>query len=724
MSKRFNPILVLFNKKQKTRTEELDSIEQSQDRVQQRQIEIEPLEIGPDICDNPPTAQASGSNTKKFTYQKNWERLYDWLYFDRERGGAFCRVCEQFLSNDQGALQKSQGVFINKPFTNYRNATGNTGKLSKHASSGKHREAVGLNAMYSQAKDKPIHAVLVQQSDSARIQNRKSLSILVHSVYFLAKEEIPHTTKYEPLLRNAVLKNNQSIHEWFEKQSERSSYMSKTTAMELLHCIGNVLDNRDSKLLRNKYFSLMADESTNIKNICEMTIVVRFVSDCGEIIELFLCIVELPGTDAETITETIDKELKKRELDYSKLISLAFDGAANFSGNLTGVRKRISEKAGREIPYKHCRAHLLSLALTSARNKYPKIKRTLQVIKDIYKLFHKSAKREKVFHDIQVALEEKIVKIPETVDTRWLSNHRSIHAVKECYRAIVMACEHIHKDGADLASLAGGILLDITQSSFLVTLVVLDEALGAVNNLSKVLQKENLQLSSVPTLIASTVSHLKDVAAQCISQDENNLLNQGIIVLEERVSGVRAIMGNEPKSASLKEAKKFVDTMIEKMDLRFNQKAVEIIKLTALFESFESIITVTEEDVRKVCSYFPHLNSTDVWLDISSFKYVAKNIPEEESSKNPMSYIYKANIGYANMKKLSEALMCIPVSTAGAERLFSTMNRLMNKVRNRMGQETLQSCMKISTEVDLGEEEVNQVIDLYARQKQRRIRLL
>jgi len=42
----------------------------------------------------------------------------------------------------------------------------------------------------------------------------------------------------------------------------------------------------------------------------------------------------------------------------------------------------------------------------------------------------------------------------------------SIHAVKECYRSIILACEHTHAGEADLASLAGGILLEITKSSF------------------------------------------------------------------------------------------------------------------------------------------------------------------------------------------------------------------------------------------------------------------
>jgi Domain of unknown function (DUF4371) len=149
------------------------------------------------------------------------------------------------------------------------------------------------------------------------MENRIHFSTLVHSVYFLAKEEIPHTTKYNPLINNVVLKNNQSLNEWVNKQSERSSYVSKTTAIDLLNCIGSILDTCDTKILKDKYFSLMADESTNISNTSDITLIVRFVTECGEIKKLFLCIIPLSTTDSKTITETINRELKKRELDYS-----------------------------------------------------------------------------------------------------------------------------------------------------------------------------------------------------------------------------------------------------------------------------------------------------------------------------------------------------------------------------------------------------------------------
>jgi len=52
---------------------------------------------------------------------------------------------------------------------------------------------------------------MIQQSKSEKIQNRIYFSTFVHCVYFLAKEEIPYTTKYEPSLNKVVLKLNQTI---------------------------------------------------------------------------------------------------------------------------------------------------------------------------------------------------------------------------------------------------------------------------------------------------------------------------------------------------------------------------------------------------------------------------------------------------------------------------------------------------------------------------------
>lgn len=82
--------------------------------------------------------------------------MHNWLYYDVEKGGTFCKVCKKFLSNDQNATQRSQGIFIYTPFTHYRKATDKTSKLLKHLSSEIHAKVTTLNKIILQEKNKSI----------------------------------------------------------------------------------------------------------------------------------------------------------------------------------------------------------------------------------------------------------------------------------------------------------------------------------------------------------------------------------------------------------------------------------------------------------------------------------------------------------------------------------------------------------------------------------------
>lgn len=223
----------------------------------------------------------------------------------------------------------------------------------------------------------------------------------------------------------------------------------------------------------------------------ELSIMFRFVEDKVPV-EKFLAIVKIPNGTAETIADAIDKELTNLDLCYNNVIAFGFDGAANMAGNVGGVRRKLSEKAKRDILYIHCKAHILSLAAASCRNKNQKVKRFFYVLKDIYKLFSKSPKRENILHEIQAVINDPILKVPECIEVRWLSHYKIVNAVFRSLKSIMMACEHIHKDGTDLASLAGGILLEIRNTSFFITCFVMNELLSALSYLSNTLQKKIL----------------------------------------------------------------------------------------------------------------------------------------------------------------------------------------------------------------------------------------
>jgi len=99
----------------------------------------------------------------------------------------------------------------------------------------------------------------------------------------------------------------------------------------------------------------MADESTYFNNKSELSICNCFVEN-NQLVEQFLAIRDLSAdTKAQTTVNEISAESTKHNLSYQNIIARGFDGATNMSGNKSGVRRLISEKAAWEVPYIHCR---------------------------------------------------------------------------------------------------------------------------------------------------------------------------------------------------------------------------------------------------------------------------------------------------------------------------------------------------------------------------------
>lgn len=208
------------------------------------------------------------------------------------------------------------------------------------------------------------------------------------------------------------------------------------------------------------------------------------------------------------------------------------------------------------------------------------------MLKDIYKLFHKSPKRENILHSVQEVLNDPVLCIPEATDVRWSSRHKVVNAVVRSYRSIMVACEHIHTDGADLASLAGGILLDLQTTSFLTLLCGLNEVLGAVSNLSLTLQKSNLQASSLTSMVTATICHLQEIHDKCDNDDFDVLKTvQEIKSNALQTVQCRRILADDNAAETMRCLKSFTQATIAEMNHRFNDKAMKLFNGCAMFEN-------------------------------------------------------------------------------------------------------------------------------------------
>ena len=64
----------------------------------------------------------------------------------------------------------------------------------------------------------------------------------------------------------------------------------------------------------------------------------RCLTTAGSTNECFLDIQNVPNETAEVITDGIISIIESRGIDLSKVVWLAFDGASNISGHISGVQ--------------------------------------------------------------------------------------------------------------------------------------------------------------------------------------------------------------------------------------------------------------------------------------------------------------------------------------------------------------------------------------------------
>ena len=185
-----------------------------------------------------------------------------------------------------------------------------------------------------------------------------------------------------------------------------------------------------SSFKTSAYFSLMADESTDVSSKEELSICARWLHE-KKPVEHFLGIVPAKKTTAEAIAEYLYAFLESKDIDIKKMRGLGFDGANTMSGQRSGVQLRLQLHSPSAI-YVHCRCHQLQLATLNAANEHNEVKRVLGTLLTIWKAFHYSPKKAEMLAEVQAELNSPELKMLKPSDTRWLARERAIRVVRRC----------------------------------------------------------------------------------------------------------------------------------------------------------------------------------------------------------------------------------------------------------------------------------------------------
>jgi len=215
-----------------------------------------------------------GNKTETRTLNTKWYKDFPWIHLCVSRAKVFCCYCMKCYR--RGALhftKKYENAFILDGFSNWKKARE---RFERHEKSESHKESV-LKLVSMQSP-----SIMAQLSNESRLTQEERRSMLLKQlrcIRYLLRQGLAlrgHTEKEGNLVKLVELQSMECprLQQWLSD----NQYLSHGIVNEIIVLMGNtLLRNMLSKIRTARWFSIMADETRDISNCEQLTIVVRWV---------------------------------------------------------------------------------------------------------------------------------------------------------------------------------------------------------------------------------------------------------------------------------------------------------------------------------------------------------------------------------------------------------------------------------------------------------------
>ncbi|XP_050066136.1 52 kDa repressor of the inhibitor of the protein kinase-like [Aphis gossypii] len=416
------------------------------------------------------------------------------------------------------------------------------------------------------------------------------------------------------------------------------------------------------------------------------------ISNTRDIVrEHFLGFTKVEHVTGEYLADTILQILKEKNLDLALLRGQGYDGAANMSGAFKGVQSRIASLQPLAF-YTHCANHRLNLVLSKAST-VPSIRNTVGIITNIYNFLRDSALRTQLLNEKITELfpHQKAVKAKKLCETRWVERHDGILHFLEILPAIIVTLDELslsNHTGSNAQSLSAAISITLPLSIQLQSINIdYTQSIEMINNVKNVLA----------TIRENSKTEFKNIF------EETTLIagKMDVDIRIPRVTKTQCHRANaQPQSTDLSEFY-HVNYFLPYLDYLMSE-----------LNSHDKILNaaqIYEVDL-------PH-SIEALRGELNLWKQFWKNKPgKADSSMEAFKYASM----FPNIKCLLTILSVIPITTASAERSFSSLKRIKTYLRSTMGQERLNglAMLHINKDIQVKPEEV---LDVFAKKHKRKL---
>jgi hypothetical protein len=550
-------------------------------------------------------------------------------------------------------------------------------------------------------------------------------------------------------LVNCLARWNPDLAKHMDKASRNPqgypSYMSASSQNQLIHsCAETLRSGILAEMKKAKYFSICLDTTPDHSKQDQLSLIIRYVNEEGDVVEPLLDIEHASKADASSLFTNLTDLLKKHDIPIENIRGQGYDGCSSMSGKYTGLQAKVKDNCPHAY-FVHCFCHRMNLVVVDTCSKNVTTRNFFGVVEKLYAFIEGSTKRHGLFKDVQKRMTEEVLEdesdtsdkghckgtVKSLSTTRWSTRFDNLNVLQTTLPAVVKTLnEMISGDSLDRDSAGDALCLrNAINFEFCICLATLIPILRQVNVCSKYLQSRNMNIGAACSLVKSLTASLDSLR----SSEQFDEYWQIAVDLGETIE----VEYSEPRARKVSRridsffANETLLTGKHKYCVQFFFETLDLM-LTVLKTRFSSDVLPLLKSIK--CLSSPTIENTAALTTLASFYAGDVNVDRimdeyilflksVEIQKLPTGNIHELYVTmikmemvnmYPNLSLLYRLILTLPSTSVSCERSFSALCFVKNKLRTTMSQERLSDLMVIAVEGERSKSiDLNSVIDFF-----------
>lgn len=673
-----------------------------------------------------------------------------WMIYSIAKDAIFCFCCKLFSASNI-SLTSADG------FRDWANAGA---RLAEHEKSKLHLEALLKWTETKQrfGKQCAVDEIHQQNIRDEKVRWRAVFDRLLSIIRYLAEHNLAFRGSVDKLFKthNGNFLGLVQLISQFDpvmkehlrriKDSEiHDHYLGKQIQNELINLMGDKVRETIVKKIKSvKYFAIILDCTPDISHQEQMSLVIRCVSDglnqtkSVRIDEHFIKFLNVEETTGENLSNVLIREIKNLGLDFMNARGQGYDNGSNMKGHKSGVQARLLKMNPRAF-FTPCACHSYNLLLGDMVKSCKEGLTFFGIVQRLYVLFCASTTRWNICRKFVKDLSPKPLS-----ETRWECRVDAVKAIRyqtvDFYDALIELAEHTNDPIAQ--SEAESLAKELKSFKFLVALAFWYEILVRINDLSKQLQKESINLGEAVDSMERINKWLKEYrqggfeSAETDANEIANELETENKYVESRKRRKKRMSIDEAEDECITNAREnfrinffnvVIDQAISSLELRFDQLKTHNKKFGFINNFYE----LEKEEIKKYCIKLEKYLTQDSNSDIDGNMLgeemeILKTVFPNSALGDPIKMLQYLSMNsriddFPNTWIVLRILLTIPVSVASGERSFSKLKLIKTYLRSTISQDRLNNLAILSIENETSSElDFTQLIDNFASLKARK----